>query len=56
MIYYLEMETEGIIPEEDFTELFRYIKERVVGSANLLSIEIGEVDEEELDIGGFDNI
>ena len=40
------METHGIVPKEDWTELFRHIKEKIVGRDNLISIEIGEIDDE----------
>ena len=46
MRYYLEVETEGVVPEEDWIKVFRTIKDEVVGSDSFIKIEFGEVDDD----------
>ena len=46
-LYYLEIETEGVVPEEDWIKVFKIIKEDVVGKDSFIKIEFGTVDDEE---------
>lgn len=52
--YYLEIESEGVVPDEEWIKVFRFIQDNVVGEEALIRIEFGTVDEDGVHTGDFD--
>lgn len=46
MQYYLEIETDGIVPKEEWVKLFRIIKEDIVGEEAFIKIEFGNIEDD----------
>lgn len=46
-LYYMEIETDGVVPEEDWVKVFRIIKKDVVGEEAFIKIEFGTVDDKD---------
>ena len=46
-LYYMEIETDGVVPEEDWMKVFRFIKEDVVGKDSFIKLEFGTIDNDD---------
>ncbi len=46
-VYYMEIETEGIVPEEDWFKVFRFIKYDVVGEESFIKLDFGTLDDDD---------
>lgn len=43
----MEIETEGIVPEEDWFKVFRFIKYDVVGEESFIKLDFGTLDDDD---------
>lgn len=46
-LYYMEIETEGVVPEEEWIKVFRIIKKDVCGEQAFIKIDFGTVDDDD---------